>query len=141
MSIEFEHYWDTYSPVVAWHTIRLVFAMAVVNNWHIRSIDFVMAYPQAKVKTNIYMKPPRVPPDFVIPDLPKPMDRIVNVYKLVRNLYELKDAGRTWNQHLHKGLMRRGWKRSQIDECLYIKQDLLLILYIDDACIISPTPN
>ena len=34
-SIEFVDYWDTYSPVVSWQTIRLMLVLAIVNNWHI----------------------------------------------------------------------------------------------------------
>ena len=97
--MEFVDYWDTYSPVVSWQTIRLIFVLAIVNKWYIHSIDFVLAFPQADVKTDIYMQPPKVPLNFPIPDLPRPSDRFFNVYKLVKNLYGLKDAGRTWNQH------------------------------------------
>ena len=137
-STEFVDYWDTYSPVVSWQTIRLVFTLAIINNWHIRSIDFVLAFPQANVKTDIYMKPPTVPHDFTIPDLPAFSDRFNKAYKLIKNLYGLKDAGRTWNLHLKAGLTARGWKQSTIDECLFTKNGLLLVLYVDDACIISP---
>lgn len=137
-SVEFVDYWDTYSPVVAWQTIRLVFTLAIVNQWHIHSIDFVLAFPQADVKTDIFMRPPRVPPDFSIPDLPSFTDRFTKVYKLLKNLYGLKDAGRTWNDHLKQGLLKRGWRQSPIDTCLYIKPGLMLILYVDDACILSP---
>ena len=66
-----------------------------------------------------------------------PLDRLTKVYKLIHNLYGLKDAGRTWNNHLHAGLTKRGWNQSHIDQCLYVKKDLLLILYVDDACFIS----
>ena len=85
------------------------------------------------------MTPPSVPKDFCIPDLPHPLDRIQKVYKLIKNLYGLKDAGRTWNQHLHKGLLSRGWIQSKIDECLYMKNGIILILYVDDACLVSPS--
>ena len=138
-SKEFVDYWDTYSPVVSWQTIRLIFTLAIINDWHIRSIDFVLAYTQAEAQTDIYLRPPTVPNYFVIPDLPKPLDRVQKVYKLLKNLYGLKDAGRTWNHHLHKGLLARGWKQSKIDECLYMKGDILLILYVDDACLILPS--
>ena len=138
-SIEFVDYWDTYSPVVSWQTIRLMFVLAIVNNWHIRSIDFVLAFPQADVKTDIYLKPPPVPTTFKIPDLPNISDRFTKVYKLLKNLYGLKDAGRTWNQHLKQGLIKRGWNQSPIDECLFTKRGIMLILYVDDACLISPS--
>ena len=74
-SIEFVDYWSTYSPVVSWSTVRMLIILALINNWYMRSIDFVLAYPQAKVKTDIYMHPPKVPPDFVIPDLPTLAER------------------------------------------------------------------
>ena len=38
----------------------------------------------------------------------------------------------------NKGLKDRGWKQSNIDECLFVKNGMLLIVYVDDACIISP---
>ena len=44
-------------------------------------IDFVLAFPQAPVLTDIYMKPPHVPRDFIIPDLPSYTDRFTKVYK------------------------------------------------------------
>lgn len=38
------------------------------------------------------MRPPQVPPDFIIPDLPTYYDRISKVYKLIKNLYGLKNV-------------------------------------------------
>ena len=70
-SVEFVDYWSTYSPVVSWQTIRLIFTLAIINKWNIRAIDFVLAFPQAEAQTDIYMYPPEVPPEFAIPDLPK----------------------------------------------------------------------
>ena len=59
-----------------------------------------MAFPQAKVKTDIFMRPPTVPADFIIPDIPVYTDRFTQVYKLIETLYGLKDAGRTWHSFL-----------------------------------------
>ncbi|CAJ1933824.1 unnamed protein product [Cylindrotheca closterium] len=141
MSIENVDYWNTYAPVVSWSTVCLVVIFALINDWHMESIDFVLAYPQAPIRTDIFMKPPKVPPNFTIPDLPKTADRSINVYKLLQNLYGLKDAGRTWSQFLHKGLIDQGWKQSSIDSCLYTKQNIILVLYVDDACLLSPDKN
>lgn len=69
-SIEMVDYWSTYSPVVSWNTVRLMVVFAMLNNWHMESIDFVLAFPQAPVTTDIYMKPPKVPSNFLIPDFP-----------------------------------------------------------------------
>jgi Reverse transcriptase (RNA-dependent DNA polymerase) len=54
------HYWETYSPVVRWTTIRLTLVLALLNGWSTRQLDFVQAYPQAKVSTdNVYIDVPR----------------------------------------------------------------------------------
>ena len=90
------------------------------------------------MKTDIYMKPPKVPSDFRISDLPNFADRFLNVYKLLKNLYGLKDGGRTWYEHLTKGLAERGWQQSEVDTCLFTKEGILLIVYVDDAILISP---
>ena len=36
----------------------------LINDWHMQSIDFILAFSQAPVKTDIYMKTPKVPKDF-----------------------------------------------------------------------------
>jgi Reverse transcriptase (RNA-dependent DNA polymerase) len=137
-SVEFVDYWSTYSPVISWSTVRILIVLALINGWYMQSIDFVLAYPQAAIKTDIYMKPPTVPPGFIIPDLPTYEKRTTNVYKLLRNLYGLKDAGKTWYDHLDQGLLKRGWTKSEIDGCLYTKRGIILVVYVDDAILISP---
>ena len=111
---------------------------ALLLNWHMESIDFVLAFPQAPVATETYMRPPKVPPGFAISDLPNPSDCFTKVYKLLQNLYGLKDAGRTWYLHLKEGLIKRGWKQSDTDSCLFMRENVILILYVDDAVLISP---
>jgi hypothetical protein len=94
--VEYVDYWETYSPVVSWNTVCLLIVLSLPNDWHMQSIDFVLAYPQAPIKTDIFMKPPQVPTDFKIPDMPSKADRFIRVYKLLKNLYGLKDGGKTW---------------------------------------------
>jgi hypothetical protein len=136
-SIESVDYWSTYSPVVSWSTVRLIIVFALLNNWHMRSIDFILAFSQAPIKTDIYMKPPKVPPGFIIPDLPSFTDRFTNVYKLIKNLYGLKDAGKTWFEFLKVGLLKRGWRESEVDSCLFTKGEIILVVYVDDAILIK----
>ena len=35
------NFWETYSPVVGWSTIRLFLVMTLLNNWESRQVDFV----------------------------------------------------------------------------------------------------
>jgi hypothetical protein len=58
------HYEETYAPVVAWATIRFFLTLAVINNWHTRQLDFLLAFTQADIERDLYM---RLPAGFIIP--------------------------------------------------------------------------
>ena len=52
------NYWNTYSPVVSWSSIRILMTLSNLHNFHTKSVDFVQAFPQAKVKSTIFLKTP-----------------------------------------------------------------------------------
>jgi hypothetical protein len=97
-----------------------------------RSIDFVLAYPQAKMKADVFMRTP-------LGCNINGADRRTHCLKLRKNLDGLKDAGLTWHDHLKAGLLRRGFLQSQVDPCLFTKGSIVLVLYVDDACLLSPS--
>jgi hypothetical protein len=37
------HYEETYEPVVGWATIRFFITLAIINKWHTKQLDFVLA--------------------------------------------------------------------------------------------------
>jgi hypothetical protein len=123
-------YTDTYSPVVNWFTLRCFIVLALINNWKTRQVDFVLAFPQAELDANVFME---LPFGFKIPD---PGDWIL---RLKKNVYGLKDAGRTWFLHLSTGLTQRHFKPSEVDPCVFYKGDLILIVYVDDMICMCPT--
>lgn len=136
------HYQDTYSPVVSWTTVRILMILSLVNNWHARQIDFVLAFPQAKVRTDIYM---HIPDRFevkkgklVLNEKALPPSKQREVVKLIKNVYGLSDASLTWHLHIKKGLLQCGFKQSQVDPCLFMKDSILFILYVDDAICLCP---
>ena len=53
------NYFETYGPVVTWFAIRLMIVMGIIFNWALHQVDFVMAYPQAPIETDIYMELPQ----------------------------------------------------------------------------------
>ena len=83
------------------------------------------------------MKPPKEPKNFGIPDLPKFTNRFICTYKLIKNLYCLKDSGKTWYYYLNNSLIKRGWRQLPIDECIFTKNGFILVIYVYDAIIIS----
>lgn len=136
------HYQESFLPVVSWSTIRFMLTMAIINNWYARQVDFVLAFPQAKVRTDIYMQ---VPEKFevkqgklVFNKNAKPPSKQDVVEKLIQNVYGLVDASYTWHLHLKKGLLELNFKQSKIDPCLFYKDKMMFLLHVDDAICLSP---
>ena len=53
------NYWETYALVVQWMSVRIMLTLAAIENLNTKSIDFVLAYPQAKLDVDIYMELPQ----------------------------------------------------------------------------------
>ena len=53
------HYWETFSPVVRWPLIKLFLILTAINRWKMRQVDFVLAFPQADIETELFMEIPR----------------------------------------------------------------------------------
>jgi hypothetical protein len=82
------HYEETYAPVVQWATIRFFISLAILSNWHTKQLDFVLAYTQADIERDLYMK---LPAGFTLPDRTITEQDTKNyVLKLEKNLYGQK---------------------------------------------------
>jgi hypothetical protein len=125
------NYWETYSPVVSWTTIRLYLTLSLLNNWCTRQVDFVLAFPQADIECPMFMEIPR---GFKFNG-----SRRTHCLSLKKNLYGQKQAGRVWNEYLHDGLVARGFKQSEVDLCLYHRGSVSLLLYVDDGIFVGPS--
>ena len=125
------NYFETYSPVVNWFSVRLLYIMALLNQWHTRQIDFILAYPQADIEVEMFMQ------------LPKGLKvegahRDTHALRLKKNLYGQKQAGRVWNRHLTKGLEKIGFHQSRVDECVYYRDNVIFCFFVDDGIFYSP---
>jgi len=118
------NYFETYAPVVQWSTIRLLLILILTNSWTTRVIDYTNAFPQANIDTDIYVEPPALFGSRTGED---------KVLKLRKSLYGLKQSPRTFYQHLSQGLKNRGWKPSTIDPCLFMKHNMICVIYVDDT--------
>jgi Reverse transcriptase (RNA-dependent DNA polymerase) len=127
-------YDQTYAPVAAWPSIRLLLGMTLQNNWHTRQVDYVLAFPQAPIDRDIYMEVPR---GCIVPGH-NPKDFLL---KIKRNVYGGKASGRIWYQHLRKKLDSIGFRVSEHDECVFFKGNAMYVLYTDDSILAGPDPN
>jgi hypothetical protein len=58
---------------------------------------------------------------------------------LKKSLYGLNQASLNWFKKLKQGLVNQGFTPSKIDPCLYLIENMILLFYIDDCIIISPS--
>jgi Reverse transcriptase (RNA-dependent DNA polymerase)/GAG-pre-integrase domain len=125
------NYWDTYAPVASWSSIRIVLIMAQINNWKTKQLDFVLAFPQAPVETDLFME---IPTGFEVEG-----SKNDKVLKLVNNLYGQKQAGRVWNIYLSEGLVDMGFTVSKHDPCIFWRETVVIIIYTDDTIVTGPS--
>jgi hypothetical protein len=91
------HYEKTYAPVVGWATIRFFMTLAIINNWHTRQLDFVLAFPKADIGRELYMK---LQTGFSIEGIIlTEEERKDHVLRLDKNLYGQKQACRVGCQN------------------------------------------
>ena len=128
------NYFETFAPVVTWFAIRLMLIVALLFMLALRQIDFVQAYPQAPIETDMYMELPHG----IETACGKPKDHVL---KLLSNLYGQKQAGRVWNSYLVEKLGAIGFKPSLIDDCVFYRDDVIFIVYVDDGIFVSPDDN
>jgi len=124
------NYFDTYAPVVTWFAIRLIIIFAMCLKYHLKQIDFVMAYPQAPIENDMYMELPAG-------IRTKHGNSKDYVLKIVANLYGQKQAGRVWNQYLVDKLRSLGFEQSLVDECVFYRGSTIFIVYVDDGIVLD----
>jgi hypothetical protein len=84
---------------------------------------FPQAFPQAKLKEDIYL---RFPAGFEHKN-----DKWA--LKLKRHLYELAQASQDWFLKLSAIYERLGFKQSKSYPCLFLRKDMIIVLYTDDC--------
>jgi len=126
------NYWETYSPVVAWETIRSLLSLAIMYGWETRQVDFVLAFPQAEVECDMYME---IPKECYVEGTDLNED---NVLLLKKNLYGAKQAGKVWFDFLKKGLIDIGFEQSETDKAVFFKGETIFVVYVDDGILMGP---
>ena len=123
-------YFDTYAPVARITTIRVLIALAAVQNLVIHQMDVKTAFLNGKLEEEVYMEQPE---GFVITGQEN------KVCKLVKSLYGLKQAPKQWHQRFDEVLLANGFKINESDKCVYCKfcngKCVIICLYIDDMLI------
>ena len=94
-------------------SVRILLILSIIFNLKSRSIDFVLAFPQADLEIPVYMF------------LPVGMESEKGGQKVLRlnkTLYGLKQAAHNWFQKLDSALQAQNFMPSKIDHCVYFKR-------------------
>jgi Reverse transcriptase (RNA-dependent DNA polymerase) len=124
-------YTEVFAPTARQASIRLILALAALEDLHLHSIDISHAFINGKLEEEVYMEQPQGfqehGPEYVC--------------KLGRAIYGLHQAGRVWNKDLHGTLTSLGFKRLDSDRSIYLyaRNDLRIIMpvVVDDMTLAS----
>ncbi len=123
-------YGETFSPVVRYESIRMLFAIAAQYDLHIHQMDVTTAFLNGDLVEEIYMQPP--------PGSPLAGS---GVCRLQKSLYGLKQAPLCWNIKINKVLVDLGFSRFMSEFGVYSQVTdgviVLVALYVDDLLILS----
>jgi hypothetical protein len=116
---------ESFAPMVQWSTIRMVNTLAAMHNLKGKQIDFTQAFPQAKLKEDIYLR--------FLAGFEHKSEKWA--LKLKLNLYGLVQASRNWFLKLSAIYKRLRFKQSKSDQCFFFRKDTMMVLYTDDCLI------
>ena len=127
-------YDETFSPVARFESLRLLLALAALEDWEIHQLDVKSAFLNGMLDEEIYMEQPQ---GFII------TGQETKVCRLKKAIYGLKQASRAWNQQFHGVLTELGFTRTFSDAGVYVYHQrrgdgpLFVILYVDDITILG----
>jgi hypothetical protein len=94
-----------------------------------RQVDYTNAFVQALAKHDMFVE---LPKGF---EPPSENDLVLHLNK---NLYGSRDAPLAWFETLKASLEKRGFKPSDIDPCLFIHVDMVVLCFVDDLIYVGP---
>lgn len=122
---------ETFSPVLKYDSLRVILAIAAVDDLDLFQFDVASAFLQSPLVGELYVEQP---PGFCV------VGRERDVYRLHKCLYGLRQASRAWNDTFNDFLSAFGLVASEADPCVYLFQSgkdfLIVALWVDDGLLI-----
>ena len=129
---------ETFAPVAKFTTLRSLLALAAENDWEIEGMDVKTAFLLSELAEVIFM------------DIPEGLEQGIRkgagdspkqACRLIKTIYRLKQAPRTWYGKINLFFSECGFNRSEEDHSLYVHgtRQLIILLYVDDLVLAAST--
>ena len=122
---------NTFSPVINGYTVRLIIMMAEMPGWESRKNNYGLDFYQSPIDSDVYLHLPAV---FHVDDED---ENEAYVLKLKKNLYGRRQSAESWFDMLKTELEDEGLKLNKIYPCTFVRNNYIVICYVDDCCILS----
>src|SRR5579871_252007 len=124
-------YNETFVPVVKLLSLRLLLAIAAIEDLEIHQMDVSSAFLLADLEEEIYM------------DQPEGYKKENLVCRLQKSLYGLKQSPRVWNQKIHQFFINNRFTQTNADYSLYINKvtEAMIGIWVDDLILIGKNMN
>ena len=123
-------YEETFAAMVRSATYRFLLVLAVLGNWQVTQHDFVIAFFNPPLDTELYME--------LLPGIGKPSQ----VAKLLKTLYGLKQSPQLWFEALARLFVSLGFfllpSEPSIFTGTYKGTCIIVTVYVDNLLIFGP---
>jgi hypothetical protein len=120
-------YEETFASVLKHSALRIVFGLIASLDLETTLLDIKTAFLYGNLDEEIYMSQPE---GFLAP-------REMEVCKLIKSIYGLKQAPHVWNARFNEFLVTFGLTRSTADPCIYYRHKgeemTILAIFVDDG--------
>ena len=126
-------YLDTFAPVAKLASLRIILAIAAVEDLEIHQMDVVAAFLAEELEELIYMEQPE---GFV-----QGTEEEDLVCQLNKSIYGLKQSARLWNRKIRRMLLSKGYYQTHSDHCVFVHPitKIIVAIWVDDIIIAGKT--
>ena len=129
--IEGYDYFETYSPVVMWMSVRLLLVMSILLDLETNQIDYTAAFVHAPIDCLVYVEAPV--------GFRQQIGDVDYVWKLNKSLYGLCQSPRNYFLYTKAKLESMGFVQSIADPCVFMSAEVVCLIYMDDALLFLRT--
>ncbi|TFY76618.1 hypothetical protein EWM64_g7394 [Hericium alpestre] len=132
VNIEGINFDEMFAPVVKFTSLCTLLALTTKEDLEVHQMDVKTAYLHGELEEEIYLQPPT---GFGVPE--------GKVWKLIKSVYGLKQAGRVWYLRIKSEFEKLGYTRIDSDHSFFTKwacEDSTILyaaIYVDDIILIS----